>query len=430
MTMTEPAKTFVGFGFGPIQSGLFIHEARQSGNFGRFVVCEIDDALVAAVRDNGGRCDVNIARRDGVQAVELRGVELYSPKDPAGREALIAAVAESDEIATALPSVEAYDAGGDASAASLLAEGLSRRARPAPTILYAAENHNHAAEILTEKLTGRGARGLEQFQALNTVIGKMSGVITDPGVIRSLGLAAIAPGLQRAVLVEEFNRILISRVRLASCRRGIGVFEEKDDLLPFEEAKLYGHNAIHALIAYLADLRGLATIAEAGRDDRIMAVARRAFMDESGAAMIARNGATGDELFTPRGYRAYAEDLLERMVCPHLHDLVSRVGRDHVRKLGYGDRLFGTMRLALEANVEPVNLALGAAAGVMSMMKRREEPAPGPLPASLPDSGDEITADSLTKLLRAIWGKESGKPAETLIRLTWRAVERLRSGRW
>ena len=48
------AKSYVGFGFGPIQSALFLLEAYKSGNFSRYVVGEIDAALVTAIRDNGG----------------------------------------------------------------------------------------------------------------------------------------------------------------------------------------------------------------------------------------------------------------------------------------------------------------------------------------------------------------------------------------
>ena len=39
-------------------------------------------------------------------------------------------------------------------------------------------------------------------------------------------------------------------------------------------------------------------------------------------------------------------------------------GRDPRRKLAWGDRLFGTMRVALSQAVEPHTLALGAAAAV------------------------------------------------------------------
>jgi len=47
-------RTFVGFGFGPIQAGLFCLEAQQSGAFDRLVVAEVAPALVAALRRAGG----------------------------------------------------------------------------------------------------------------------------------------------------------------------------------------------------------------------------------------------------------------------------------------------------------------------------------------------------------------------------------------
>ena len=48
------ARTFVGFGFGPIQSALFLYEAYRSGHFSRFVISEVDAAIVQAVRSAGG----------------------------------------------------------------------------------------------------------------------------------------------------------------------------------------------------------------------------------------------------------------------------------------------------------------------------------------------------------------------------------------
>jgi len=74
------------------------------------------------------------------------------------------------------------------------------------------------------------------------------GVVTEAAEIKAEGLASLTDGLARALLVEEFNRILISRIILPGFTSGIRVFEEKDDLLPFEEAKLYGHNAVHAML--------------------------------------------------------------------------------------------------------------------------------------------------------------------------------------
>ena len=46
-------KTFVGIGFGPIQAGLFVKEAADSGRFSEIVVSEVDAELVDAVRAAG-----------------------------------------------------------------------------------------------------------------------------------------------------------------------------------------------------------------------------------------------------------------------------------------------------------------------------------------------------------------------------------------
>jgi mannitol-1-phosphate/altronate dehydrogenase len=67
-------------------------------------------------------------------------------------------------------------------------------------------------------------------------------------------------------------------------------------------------------------------------------------------------------LFTPAGFAAYADDLMVRMVNPWLRDAIDRVIRDARRKLGWNDRLIGTMRLALDAGITPCRFAKGAAA--------------------------------------------------------------------
>jgi len=403
-------KTFVGFGFGPIQSALFLYEAHCSGNFDRYVIAEVDSALVDAVRARGGRYSINIAHPDRIEHVVVDGVRLCDPSDESDRDELVEAIAVADEMATALPSVRFYDAGDVTSVARLLADGLERRDPSKPAIIYAAENHNRAAEILTELLnTTVPADRLSNVQVLNTVVGKMSGVITDVDTIHRLGLAPLTPDTPRAVLVERFNHILVSRVTLEGFRRGIEVFVEKDDLLPFEEAKLYGHNAIHALIGYLAHLRGLTTMAQAVQHDDIMTTARAAFIDESGAALVKKYAHFGDSLFTTGGYRAYADDLIERMVNPNLNDLVERITRDAYRKLGYDDRLFGTMRLALAQGIEPFQIARGAAAALMGTTD------------SAPRTREDVGAK-----LREVWGDQTDEFADRLIALTWEAMPTLR----
>lgn len=394
-------RTFVGFGFGPIQSALFVLEAWQSTNFDRFVVCEVDRDLVQAVRENGGGYTVNLARPDGIDQVTVGQVEIYNPLDFQDRHRLVEAICNSNEIATALPSVELYGRGGETSVASILAEGLTKQ--PHPTIIYAAENHNHAAENLSAAVEQQAGRPIQEVQFLNTVIGKMSGVIDDRTTIEQLDLAPLTPDMPRAVLVEEFNHILISRIVLDQFKRGINVFVEKENLLPFEESKLYGHNAIHALIGYLAHRRGLLSMHEVAEQTDIMETARVAFLDESGASLVQKYGALNDPLFTPKGYRVYVQDLLQRMVNPYLHDLVDRVIRDPRRKLGYNDRFFGAMHLALQHGIEPRQLARGAAAAAQHLLESKKQH---------PDLA------SVQQCLRELWGPASDAQTDLLIQLT------------
>ncbi len=86
--MAAIPRTFVGFGFGAIQGGLFLYEAFRSGEFGRLVVAEVVPEVVAAVRRAQGRFRVNIATRTGIVVQEVTGVEIFNPTVPADAQAL------------------------------------------------------------------------------------------------------------------------------------------------------------------------------------------------------------------------------------------------------------------------------------------------------------------------------------------------------
>ena len=377
------SRTFVGFGFGAIQSGLFLYEAFKSGNFDRLVVAEVMPEVVTAIRKNDGY-SINVASSSGIETHRFQGLEIYNPAVSNDWKKLVEAVAEADEIATALPSVDFYDR-GETSVAKLLREGFSNKKNQA--VIYTGENHNHAAETL-EELVGSH----DPVQFLNTVIGKMSGIVTNPQQIATDRLEPMTPDSTRAFLVEEFNRILITKIDLTGFQRGIKVFEEKTDLLPFEEAKLYGHNATHALLGYLANERGCPFMSDAPQE--LTALAHAAFLEESGAALVKKyNGI--DPMFTQEGFKAYVDDLMERMLNPWLRDQVERVIRDPRRKLDWDDRLIGTMRLCLSQDILPKHFTEGAKAALRHLMK--EKPS--------------IFAPS--QVLSAIW-KDHGTPTEDI----------------
>ncbi|MBN1437224.1 MAG: hypothetical protein JW936_09120 [Sedimentisphaerales bacterium] len=413
---------FVGFGFGPIQSGLFAAEAFNSGNFNRIVVSEIDQKLVDAVRANNGTYYVNVAQADCIEVREIQGIEILNPTVPEDNDQLRQVLREATEIATSLPAVKIYTAGGPNSVASLIADGL-QKSKVKGTIIYTGENNNHAAEILEEEVVGKMSQppaGAADF--LNTVIGKMSRVVTDPAEIHAMNLKPMAPGIERAFLVEAFNKILVTRTIL-DIKPGIEVFIEKDDLLPFEEAKLYGHNAIHALLGYLGNAKGCAKMTDLQQNPDLMRIGRDAFINESGKALINKYAQLNDELFTTAGYQEYADDLLQRMTNPFLEDTTERAARDPLRKLGYDDRIFGTMVVCLENNVEPTNMAIGAAAGLVALLQQADQ---CDIPKDLRcDNWQNLNASQIDAICRWLWSGNIGPYAEKLIQLTQEAHPRL-----
>jgi mannitol-1-phosphate 5-dehydrogenase len=334
----------------------------------------------------------------------------------------VEAVAEAHEMATAIPSVRLYATAGPGSLHRILAAGLERKsARRGPqAVIYAAENDNAAASKLTvvveSALTAASPSAIHEWACFaDTVIGKMSGVAPAGS-----GLAPIASGDRQAFLVEAFNRILISRVCLPALpglppfRRGIAIFEEKDDLHPFEEAKFYGHNAVHALAGYLGRHLGLTYMAELREQPGVIDFLRDAGVEETGPPLMERY-AGRDPLFTRAGFTAYMDDLLVRMSNAHLQDTIARVTRDPARKLGWDDRLVGAIRLALDADVTPWRFATGAASALEALHA---------------EAGDRFPlTQSTEETLRLLWADAHPPEAEALavIRLIDQAAERLQT---
>lgn len=397
-----------GFGFGPIQAGLFVAEAFKSGNFSRIVIAEIDQRLVDAVRANKGTYYINIAGVDGIKTIEIKGIEIYNPTVEEDRLRIIDALTNSTEIVTSLPSVNFFDAGQN-SVASLISAGI-KNSKAEATIVYTAENNNHAAEILEEKIQQKLGKIPANVQFLNTVIGKMSQVVTDKDEILQKNIKTISPGIDRAFLVEEFNKILVTKCHIKNYKAGIEVFLEKEGLLSFEEVKLYGHNAIHALLGYLGAYKGYKKMSDLSKDKQIMQIARDAFMKESGVALVKKYSHLKDELFTEAGFKSYAEDLLVRMVNPYLDDTTERAARDPQRKLGHSDRILGTMQLALEYEVKPVNMAKGAAAGLAYLLKTNQS---------------NVSKQILSKKLADILAEGNGKHNAEMIDLVEKAFDSL-----
>ena len=126
--------------------------------------------------------------------------------------------------------------------------------------------------------------------------------------------APLVPGFRRGHLVEAFNTIYTSDAPGAAECDIVGLYP-RNDLVPFEEAKLYGHNASHLVLALQARQKGCRFMSEAAQYPELLETTRRVLVEECGLA-LQRKFAGCDPFFEPAEYTRWAEELIRRMVSP------------------------------------------------------------------------------------------------------------------
>lgn len=142
-----------------------------------------------------------------------------------------------------------------------------------------------------------------------------------------------------------------------------GTLPELKNAVPFSpfdfylKRKLYIHNMGHATCAYLGDLLKLEYIYQAIDVSDIYIIVKNAMIESAKALHINYNVPLEDIL-------DHITDLLHRFTNAALQDTCQRVGGDPNRKLSPQDRLIGAASLALDTGVQPVYIAIGAAAGI------------------------------------------------------------------
>ena len=107
-----------------------------------------------------------------------------------------------------------------------------------------------------------------------------------------------------------------------------------DDLVPYIERKLFTVNTGHAVAAYYGHARGKRTIAAALEDMEINAIVREC-LAETSHLIVNKHGVSVQE------QSDYMEKIIKRISNPHLEDVVERVGRAPLRKLGRQERFVG-----------------------------------------------------------------------------------------
>ncbi|KAK2857292.1 hypothetical protein FQN49_004845 [Arthroderma sp. PD_2] len=125
-----------------------------------------------------------------------------------------------------------------------------------------------------------------------------------------------------------------------------------DNLEPYIERKLYTVNTGHATAAYYGYNAGKKTIYDALSDARIKKMVDDA-LTETSRLIVDKHGIPAEE------QRAYVSAIIERISNPYLEDVVERVGRAPVRKLGRKERFIGPASQLAERG-QKVDALMGA----------------------------------------------------------------------
>ena len=145
------------------------------------------------------------------------------------------------------------------------------------------------------------------------------------------------PGAGLNVKIEKFYEWCVEKKPFADLPGGhpnIQGVHFVDDLVPFIERKLFTVNTSHATAAYYGHVRGKRTIHDAMADPEIKGIVREA-IKETAHLIVNKHG------ITKQDQDDYLEKIITRISNPHLEDIVQRVGRAPLRKLGRNERFVG-----------------------------------------------------------------------------------------
>ncbi|WDM02799.1 mannitol-1-phosphate 5-dehydrogenase [Alicyclobacillus cycloheptanicus] len=268
------------------------------------------------------------------------------------RAVLLDSTACRSEIATADLVTTAVGLGNLSGVAAVIADGLRLRkvqGNETPLNVLACENAVRATSTLKEAVLARVDDDLRDWieahvgfadVAVDRIAPNREGYATHP-------LDAV---------VERFFEWDIEQTALRGdlAIPGATLVQQLD---PYLERKLFILNGAHATAAYAGYKQGIRTILEAMQAPGIAALVER--VQHEAAAGLAHRYPSLDL----SGLNAYAKDVRDRFLNPHIHDDVARVGRDPMRKLSLGDRLVGPLRLAQAAGIETPGLLQAIALG-------------------------------------------------------------------
>ncbi len=319
----------VHFGAGNIGRGFIGALLVDAGYEVTFV--DVNEEIIDALNERN-EYEVTIAgeRKETETVTNVRGINSKTNEKEA-----IDAIVEAEIVTTAVgPTVLPY-------IAKTIAQGLKQRTAGKPVNIIACENAIRATSQLKKDVLSYLSE--EETTALLEDAG-----FADAAVDR------IVPNVQSDdilhVTVEPFFEWVVEKPALKGDAVQLGKAVLVDDLAPYIERKLFTVNTGHAVAAYVGYRKGKKTIKEALADDYIKHRVRGA-LNETKAMLVE------EYQFDAEAHEDYIDKILLRFQNPHLEDLVERVGRGPIRKLGPADRLVKPAKYLAEKGLHPESLA-------------------------------------------------------------------------
>ena len=210
--------------------------------------------------------------------------------------------------------------------APVIAKGLNCRKKKEPAIVIACEN----AIMATDTLKGFITETLDDDAKTH---------IDDRARFANCAIDRIVPNQEpdagMNVKIEKFHEWCVETKSFAGLTKpDIRGVHYVDDLSPYIERKLFTVNTSHATAAYYGYNRGKKYVHEAMADPAI-GQAVRACLRETANLIVKKHGIDSGE------QNEYVEKIVQRISNPALQDVVERVGRAPLRKLGRKERFVG-----------------------------------------------------------------------------------------
>lgn len=329
----------IHFGAGNIGRGFIGYLLAKSGYEVTFV--DIADFLVDDI--NKYKEYSVIILSDVKTEEKVKNVKAINLKD---KEAVKKAVLDADLVTTSI------GANNLKSTAGLLKEVLEERMRAndRPLDIIACENALFATNIIKETILEGASEEFKKY--LDEKVG-----FPNSAVDRIVPNTNAVKECPIDVLVEDFFEWDIEKNKV-KVNSEIDGAEYTDNLEPYLERKLFMLNGAHATVAYLGYLKKYEYIHEAIMDEKIRETAL-SFHKECLKALNIKHGMEISSL------EDYSKKVIKRFENSYLQDVVSRVGRDPIRKLSNKDRLVSPLKLCIEYNLEYNTIAKGIAAGLL-----------------------------------------------------------------